>query len=65
MLPVKRYLAMNTFCRRMTYYQKSYSLQLKGLCPLIKDEVLITVGCPIFPPFYIDSQISVHRKLKK
>ena len=23
------------------------------------------VGCPIFPPFYIDSQISVHRKFKK
>jgi hypothetical protein len=22
------------------------------------------VGCPIFPPFYIDSQISVHRNLK-
>jgi hypothetical protein len=35
MLPVKRYLAMNTFCRSMTYYQKSYSLQLKGLCPLL------------------------------
>ena len=32
---------------------------------LIKDEVLLTVGCPIFPPFYIDSQISVHRKFKK
>ena len=32
---------------------------------LIKDEVLLTVRCPIFPPFYIDSQISVHRKLKK
>ena len=31
----------------------------------IKDEVLITVGCPIFPPFYIDSKISVHRKLNK
>ena len=31
----------------------------------IKDEVLLTVGCPIFPPFYIDSQISVHRKFKK
>jgi hypothetical protein len=30
----------------------------------IKDEVLLTVGCPIFP-FYIDNQISVHRKLKK
>ena len=32
---------------------------------LIKDEVLLTVGCPIFPPFNIDSQISVHRKFKK
>jgi hypothetical protein len=32
---------------------------------LIKDEVLLTVGCPIFPPFYIDNQISVHRKFKK
>jgi hypothetical protein len=31
---------------------------------IIKDEVLLTVGCPIFPPFYIDSQISVHRKFK-
>ena len=33
--------------------------------PLIKDEVLLTVGCPIFRPFYIDSQIFVHQKLKK
>jgi hypothetical protein len=32
---------------------------------LIKDEVLLTVGCPIFLPFYIYSQISVHRKFKK
>jgi hypothetical protein len=32
---------------------------------IIKDDVLLTVGCPIFPPFYIDSQISVHRKFKK
>jgi hypothetical protein len=32
---------------------------------LINDKVLLTVGCPIFPPFYIDSKISVHRKLKK
>jgi hypothetical protein len=31
---------------------------------VIKDEVLITVGCPIFPLFYIDSQIFVHRKIK-
>ena len=31
---------------------------------LIKEKVLITVGCPIFS-FYIDSQISVHRKFKK
>ena len=35
MLPVNRYLAMNTFCRIMTYYQKSYSLPLKGLRHLI------------------------------
>ena len=35
MLPVNRYLAMNTFCRSMTYYQKSYSLPIKGLRPLI------------------------------
>jgi hypothetical protein len=32
---------------------------------IIKDEVLLTVGCPIFLPFYIDSQISVHRKFQK
>jgi hypothetical protein len=31
----------------------------------LKDDVLLTVGCPIFPPFYIDSQISIHRKFKK
>jgi hypothetical protein len=29
------------------------------------NSIIITVGCPIFPPFYIDSQISVHRKFKK
>ena len=46
-------------------------IEILGLRPsnrlpvsLLKDEVLITVGCPIFPPFYIDSQISVHRKFK-
>jgi hypothetical protein len=33
-------------------------------CLLLEDVVLLTVGCPIFP-FYIDSQISVHRKYKK
>ena len=32
---------------------------------IIKDEVLITECCQIFPPFHIDSQISVHRKFKK
>ena len=32
---------------------------------LLKDEVLLTVGCPIYPPFYIDSQIFFHRKFKK
>jgi hypothetical protein len=30
MLPVNRYLAMNTFWRSMTYFQKSYSLPLEG-----------------------------------
>jgi hypothetical protein len=40
MLPVKRHLAMNTFCRSMTYYQKSYSLQLKGLRPLLIEKGL-------------------------
>jgi hypothetical protein len=35
MLPVNRYLAMNIFCRSMTYYQKSHSLPLKGLRPLL------------------------------
>ena len=35
MLPVNRYLAMNAFCRSMTYYQKSYSLPLKGSLPLL------------------------------
>jgi hypothetical protein len=41
--------------------------QCEKLCLilLIKDEVLLMVGCPIFPPFYIDSQISVHWKFKK
>jgi hypothetical protein len=32
---------------------------------ILKNEVLLAVGCPIFPPFYIDSQISVHWKFKK
>ena len=35
MLPVNRYLTMNTFCRSMTYYRKSYSLPLEGLRPLL------------------------------
>jgi hypothetical protein len=35
MLPVNIYLVMNIFCRSMTYYQKSYSLPLKGLRPLL------------------------------
>ena len=35
MLPVNRYLAMNTFRRSMTYCQKWHSLPLKGLRPLI------------------------------
>jgi hypothetical protein len=40
-------------------------LSALSLESIIKDEVLITVSCPIFPSTYIDSQISVHRKLKK
>ena len=32
---------------------------------IIKDEVLITVGCPIFPSILIANVISVHRKLNK
>ena len=43
MLPVNRYLAMNTFCRSMTYYQKSYSLPLKGLRPLLFQRKLKTI----------------------
>jgi hypothetical protein len=41
-------------------------LEKRFVCSLnvIKDEVLLTVGCPIFPPFYIDSQISVHQKFE-
>ena len=35
MLPVNRYLAMNKFCRSMTYYQISYSQPLEGLRPLL------------------------------
>ena len=54
-----------------------YAYLIRFAHNLIKDEVLITVGCPIFKgrspyngrlsdfSFYIDSQISVHRKFKK
>ena len=41
MLPVKRYLAMNTFCRSMTYYQKSHSLSSKGLPPFYKGRLML------------------------
>ena len=34
-------------------------------CNVYKGRSPLTVGCPIFPPFYIYSQISVHRKFKK
>ena len=44
MLPVNRYLAMNTFCRSMTYYKKSNSLPLKGPHPLL----LIKTGKHLF-----------------
>jgi hypothetical protein len=40
-------------------------MSLKKLVKFNEGQVLLTVGCPIFPPFYIDSQISVHRKFKK
>jgi hypothetical protein len=40
MLPMNRYLAMNTFCRSMTYYQKSHSLPLKELRPLLNTDWL-------------------------
>ena len=39
MLPVNRYLTMNTFCRSMTYYQKSYNLPLKGLTGFPQDSL--------------------------
>jgi hypothetical protein len=40
-------------------------MSLKKLVKFNKGQVLLTVGCPIFPPFYIDSQISVYQKFKK
>jgi hypothetical protein len=46
-------------------YTSSLHIFFFNYLNLIKDEVLLTVRCPIFPPFYIDSQISAHRKLKK
>jgi hypothetical protein len=50
----------------MLYYARTtHTSWVSSMLQLIKDEVLLTVGCPIFPPFYIDSQIFVHRKLKK
>ena len=49
-----------------SYYWNFRTSSFKQVaCLILKDEVLLTVGCPIFPPFYIDSQISVHRKFKK
>ena len=49
----------------LAYYLGSIFAYYLDKTTLLKDEVLLTVGCPIFPPFYIDSQISVHRMLKK
>jgi hypothetical protein len=46
---------------RNVEYHRDYTIKYQVV---LKDEVLLTVGCPIFP-FYIDSQISVHRKFKK
>ena len=54
-------LTQNDFLENL---HKIGCFQQNILFPIIKDEVLLTVGCPIFP-FYIDSQISVHRKFKK
>jgi hypothetical protein len=47
----------------LLFYQQK--LQGNFMLWLIKDKVLLTVGCPIFLSFYNDSQISVHRKFKK
>ena len=47
------------------FLEYSGILDMTDLWWIIKDEVLLTVGCPIFPSFYIDSQISVNRKFKK
>jgi hypothetical protein len=48
-----------------SYYWNFRTSSFKQVaCLILKNEVLLTVGCPIFP-FYIDSQISVHRKFKK
>jgi hypothetical protein len=40
-------------------------LSYKYIYIYIKGRSPFTVGCPICPPFYIDSQISVQRKFKK
>jgi hypothetical protein len=56
-LPFGRVICLSDLGNILAYYLDKTTL--------LKDEVLLTVGCPIFPPFYIDSQIYVHRKLKK
>ena len=42
-----------------------YARKRNIIVSLYKGRSPYTVGCPIFLPFYIDSQISVHRKFKK
>jgi hypothetical protein len=53
------------FHRSQRFITRCIKAQQEFYNTLIKDEVLLMVGCPIFPPFYIDSQISIHRKFKK
>ena len=58
---------VSDMARNMTENWVAYLLSIshKMADYFMKDEVLLTVGCPIFPPFYIDNQISVHRKFKQ
>jgi hypothetical protein len=49
---------------RVSTYKRKI-INYHGERKILMDEVLLTVGCPIYPPFYIDSQISVRRKFKK
>jgi hypothetical protein len=59
-----RLCEMRQTCKCFPHASNMQILTFSRANKLLKDEVLLTVGCPIFPPFYIDSQISFHRKLK-